>query len=360
MNSLAENILYIYLIVFISILFFDVVCIFYRKASKIKMKKTESKIQEFINKEDLKNVSLKHINKLKSKLKKTNYLIAFTNIVDLMDVNQREVYLMNLKSVFLYLTPYYERKEVILQTYFVHFLKDYSFIYSDNNNIIIKYLKECTLSSSIYLRETALKALYKIGDINYLREVFFNMNYLNINHHHKLITDGLLTFDKDVDELSKMLIEELDNYNENFKIASINYFNYKKIECQKALYDLLVKDNESKEVKISCIRYFTNVKYKGVVPLLYEFINDDRNNWEYSVVAARALSNYKSKESTEVLIKAIHSQNWFVRNNAAESLIKITSRDYLDKVISKLDDKYAIDALKYKLDINGDEVKIWV
>ena len=358
MNSLAENILYLYLIVFISILFFDVFCIFYRKANERKMTKTENKIKNLIDNENIQNLSIKHINKLKSKLKRTNYLISFTNVIERMDNEKREKYLKNLKSLFLYLTPYYEKKEIILQTYYVHFLRNYSFIYSDNNNIIIKYLKDSTISNSIYLRENALKALYNIGNISYIKEVFSNMNYLNINHHHKLITDGLLTFNKDINSLSKMLLEELKNYNENFKIACINYFSYKKIECQNDLYNLLKKDNEPKEVKIACIRYFTNVKYKEVVPILYDYLNDIENNWEYAVVAARALGTYESEDTIKVLTDALQSHNWYVRNNAAESLIKISKKENLNKLLNKLKDKYAIDALKYQLQIKGDETKI--
>ena len=76
---------------------------------------------------------------------------------------------------------------------------------------------------------------------------------------------------------------------------------------------MLVKDNESKEVKISCIRYFTNVKYKGVVPLLYEFINDDRNNWEYSVVDLE-------KEAKEGVLEVVEESNLEVASNDARAI----------------------------------------
>ena len=82
MNTLAENVLYIYLIVFVSILFFDVVCIFYRKANDKRMRKLEKKFKKLIDKEDVSNVCDKHKNKLRRKLKRTSNLISFTNVVE--------------------------------------------------------------------------------------------------------------------------------------------------------------------------------------------------------------------------------------------------------------------------------------
>lgn len=354
MNTLAENVLYIYLIVFVSMLFFDILCIFYRKANDKKMKNLEIKVQKFILKEDISNVSDKHKERLIAKLRKTSYLIAFTNVVQNMEDKNRREYLSNLKSVFLKLTPYYEKKEIILQAYYVDFLKEYSYIYSDNNNIIIKYLKDSAVSSSIYLRENALNALYIISNITYLKEVFYNMNYLNINHHIKLITDGLMKFQGDSIELSKMLIQEFDNYNENFKVACINYFGYKKVPCQEKIYDILLNENEFKEVRIACIRYFGNVIYKKVVPILYDLLND--NTYEYALVSAHTLRNYKGVQTTEVLIKALQSHNWYVRKNAAESLVIITKMDNIKKIMDKLDDKYAKEALSYQLYLREKEV----
>lgn len=354
MNTLAENILYIYLIVFVSILFFDVVCIFYRKANDSRIRKIENKLKRMIDKEDISNISSKHKSKLIRKLKRTSYLIAFTNVTESMNKKDKKTYLSNLKPVFLSITPYFEKKEVILKTYFVNFLKENSYIYSDNNNIIIKFLKDSCLSSSIFLRENALNAFYNISNITYLKEIFYNMNYLNIDHNNKLITDGLMKFNGDEIELSNMLLKEFDNYKENFKVACINYFSYKKVKCEEAIYNLLCDEDELKEVRIACIRYFGSVSYKKVVPILYDLLKNDIE--EYAVVSAYALSNYKSSDTTEVLIQALRSHNWYIRNNAASSLIKVTRIDYIKRIIDKLDDKYAKDALKYQLHLSGKEV----
>lgn len=354
MNTLAENVLYIYLIVFVSILFFDVVCIFYRKANDKRMRKLEKKFKKLIDKEDVSNVCDKHKNKLRRKLKRTSNLISFTNVVEKMDEKDREEYLSSLKVVFLSLVPYYEKRDVVLQTYFVNFLMENSYIYSDNNNIIIKYLKDCCLTPLIYLRENALNAFYNISNITYLKEIFYNMNYMNIRHNSKLITDGLMKFSGDTKDLSSMLLGEFVNYNENFKVACINYFSYKKVKCEEEIYNLLANKNENQEVRIACIRYFGSVSYKKVVPLLYDFLNDSVE--EYAVVSAHTLSNYKGADTTEALINALKSHNWYVRNNAAESLIKVIRIDYIKRIIDKLDDKYAKEALKYQLHLSGKEV----
>lgn len=355
MNSLAENILYIYLFVFLSVLGFDVACIFIRKINNKRLKNLEKKIKVFFIKNQKQIQSIKIQKKLIHKIKNINYFIAFSNVIDKMTEKSKHDCLNCLKYTFLNILPHYQKEETIRQTYFVHFLAENPYIYNDNQNNIVNYLIKCTTAPSIYLRENALNALYKIGKVEYIKEALSKMNYLNIYHHHKLITDGLLTFQGNVKSLAKALTEDFKNYKEDYQVACINYFSYKKIDCKEYLYQVLIDELESKEVRLACIRYFKNNKYEKVVPVLYHFLKNDKLNWEYAAIAASTLSNYENTETTKQLIKALTSYNWYVRNNAAMSLSVSSNNDILKLIQDNIKDKYAREALIYQMKLQRKE-----
>lgn len=356
MNILAENILSIYLLVFVSVLAFDIVTIFSRKMNDSHLAKLEFLIDEMIEEENKSHVSKEHKRVLVKKLKRINYFIAFTSVIERMEEKKRKTYLSNIRDVFVELYPYYRDSEIVKETYFVHFLSQYSNILLNDKNSLINYVINCTKSPSLYLRENALNVLYNVGNEEYIEEAFRNMNYFEIEHHHKLLTDGLLRFTGDPNDLGKMLLSEIENYRENYKVACINYFAYKRIPCREEVYKILVSSFESKEVRIACIRYFTSVPYEPVLPVLEEFLKDDKNNWEYSAVAASAMSKYPSKKVANLLVAATQSHNWYVRNNAAASLIHLTKKEKHKELIDRIDDKYAKDALRYQLHLRKEEI----
>lgn len=356
MNSLAETILYVYLIVFLFVLIFDIVTVFYRKANELRLNRLEFVLEEAIDDESGKKISLKHKRMLVRKLKRISYFIAFNRVIEQMEEKKREKYLTDIKEVFLKIYPHYRSKEIIRETYFVHFLSQYPYILEGKMRPLIAYVINCTKSNSIYLRENALNVLYNVGNESYIKEAFYYMNYLNISHHHKLITDGLLRFRGNEEKLSKMLIEEFESYTENYKVACINYFAYKRIDCKKEVYKILTTLNEDKEVRIACIRYFASVPYEEVLPVLEDLLKDDKQNWEYSAVAASTLRKYPGKKAANLLLAATQSHNWYVRNNAAASLIQLTKKEKHKELIERIEDKYAKDALTYQLHLIGEEI----
>lgn len=330
-------------------LIFDIVCIFMRKINDVHIQKLEKKVRQMIEKEDIQKLSNKHKKMLTHKLKRSGYFLAFTHVVE--ELEDKKLYLQNLKEVFFKILPHYQKVEIIRQTYFVYFLSKHSYIYESSRNQVVNFLISSTTSKSVYLRENALHTLYALGNVTYVKEAFFQMNYQGINHHHKLLTDGLLKFKGDSKSLSETFIEEFKNYNENYKVACINYFSYQKIDCKEFIYSLLSKETEEKEVRIACIRYFSNILYEPVLPLLYKLMEDDKENWEYAAITANTLKKYTSSKTNSYLENALKSHNWYVRNNAAASLIEITKKEKLEKMIQNLEDRYAIDALNYQLSL---------
>ncbi len=350
MNSLAQNVLYIYLFVFIAMTFFDVVCIFFRRANEKRLEHKEEKIKKLIEKEDINKLSSKHLKYLKRHLKKVDTFIAFSNVLKDMSEEDRKVYLPQLKPIFLKIVSSYEKADEIKQTFFAYVLAEYPYIYSDSHNQIIHYLISSTTSSSIFLREHALTALYGVGNETYVKEALQKMNFLRIKHHPKLLTDGFMKFTGNQESFVQMLEELFPSLVENYKVACINYFNYKKVPCKDFVYDLLISSNESKEVRIASIRYFGSVKLEKAKEKMYEFLKSDMKNWEYAAISASSLKNYPGKDTLNSLRESVKSRNWYVRSNSAATIINIANEKELEEML-KIDDRYARDSLHYQLNL---------
>ena len=328
---MITNIIYIYIFILLSMIIFNILCVYIRKLNDFSIVKKQKKLQLLIN-----NYNEK---KLKRKLRHISYLIAFSNC----EIDNKE----KLTTLFNKLTDIYNRKNIIEKTYFVYVLSKFSLAYK-NDNKIINFLINNSFSNSLYLSENCLKALYELDNPKYIVKTFLKMNYENCNHHYKLLSDGLLNFKGDKKELSYMFLDNYNKFNNNFRLAIINYFIRIDIDLTKEMYKILLEET-NKEVKISLLRYFGKHKYDKVKDKLIEFLNDD---YEYAIVSIQSLQNYDGLDVVESLKKSLTSSNWYVRNRAARGLINRLSKDEINKLL-KIDDKYAIDALNYQIEMRN-------
>lgn len=328
---MITNIIYIYIFILLSMIIFNILCVYIRKLNDFSIVKKQKKLQLLIN-----NYNEK---KLKRKLRHISYLIAFSNC----EIDNKE----KLTTLFNKLTDIYNRKNIIEKIYFVYVLSKFSLAYK-NDNKIINFLINNSFSNSLYLSENCLKALYELDNPKYIVKTFLKMNYENCNHHYKLLSDGLLNFKGDKKELSYMFLDNYNKFNNNFRLAIINYFIRIDIDLTKEMYKILLEET-NKEVKISLLRYFGKHKYDKVKDKLIEFLNDD---YEYAIVSIQSLQNYDGLDVVESLKKSLTSSNWYVRNRAAQGLINRLSKDEINKLL-KIDDKYAIDALNYQIEMRN-------
>ncbi len=328
---MITNIIYIYIFILLSMIIFNILCVYIRKLNDFSIVKKQKKLQLLIN-----NYNEK---KLKRKLRHISYLIAFSNC----EIDNKE----KLTPLFNKLTDIYNKKNIIEKTYFVYVLSKFSLAYK-NDNKIINFLINNSFSNSLYLSENCLKALYKLDNPKYIVKTFLKMNYENCNHHYKLLSDGLLNFKGDKKELSYMFLDNYNKFNNNFRLAIINYFIRIDIDLSKEMYKILLEET-NKEVKISLLRYFGKHKYDKAKDKLIEFLNDD---YEYAIVSIQSLQNYDGLDVVESLKKSLTSSNWYVRNRAARGLINRLSKDEINKLL-KIDDKYAIDALNYQIEMRN-------
>lgn len=206
------------------------------------------------------------------------------------------------------------------------------------------YLIKNIDNNSVYIQINILKSLAKLGN----KEYFINGLKMTINSssliHEKLLADIIYTFYKNDKSINEYLNYELDKNNNEFNKIIINHFiNTKYENASEDIYKLLIKNNSDKEVKITCIKYFSNIKYLKSKDILVTLLSD--KNWEIRAISASALKKYKSKDVIENLQKSIKDSDWYVRQNSARSLYYLVNeKDKLQSIING-EDKYASDSI---------------
>ena len=70
-------------------------------------------------------------------------------------------------------------------------------------------------------------------------------------------------------------------------------------------------------------------------------------------MAARALRSYPGEETKQTLIKALRSRNWYVRQNAAASLVDMDLSQKEIKALCSDEDRYAREMFIYVLESRG-------
>ncbi len=355
MTLSLETIIYLYLFVSFCIILFNIGCIIIRKKEAKALEKRSLNYKKLIQDHiEEKNIDSLHKEYLQKKLKKVNHLTAFHHAVTMLLKEDYEVraYLKRYEEVFIYLIQIYMTKESVYQAYFAYLMSVYRICDEKEKNFITANLLEMTKDPSLYTRENAMKALISFGNAENVVNAIKGIERLGYTYNKKMLTDDLLEFKGDHEELIKLLLENLENFDILKQVGIINYITFKsgndKIKTK--FYQLLIKEETAKDIKLAIIRFFGKFQEEKVKELLKEYIKkEDTNYWEYAAVSAFALKNYQEKEVKNILIEALSHPNWYVRKNAAISLakMKLTKND-VQKIMDKKD-KYANEILSYEL-----------
>jgi len=339
LNSLESTILYSYLIVIILLYILITIVSFWKSIKENKLQKQKKKIKDQIKKQEI--FSLKE-------LKKTNFFLLFAKSLE--EEKVEESYLKNYQPIFPSLTKKFQKKDLGFQNYYLSFLKKYPFLY-EKEETMLNYIKKSCSSSSIHLRENALRAILETKEKEEIKDALLTLNKREKVHPKKLLTENFLRYKGEMEELKTLLLEIFPGLKEDYKVACIQFFAYQELDCREFLYEILKTKKETKEVLLAGIRYFKKVKEEKVIPILYSFIEKEED-WEYKALSASTLKIYPSKKTIEVLQIALQDPNWYVRNNAAETLVNIVDKKELKNLL-EIEDFYIKRALKYQIQKQG-------
>lgn len=294
--------------------------------------------------------------------------IAFMEALQVLrerDVLLPEAYQIRLLSVFCDLCPYYRKKPSEYRAYFSYQTARLRFgdikeptaetraLQSRLADTLLGFLD----SSSVYERENACKAILSLGSCRDALSAVNRLAQMPAHINSKLLSDQLLRFAGDQQALSRALLARFAGYPVRVALSVIDYLRLLPRDAAEqtpyfsVLCGLLADANANKELRLAAIRYFRKYCYVPAFPLLIGFVaHANTQSWEYAAVAASSLIAYPCAETRGVLEDAVASPNWYVRFNAAESLISLGAD--LDKIAAGHTDAYAHTMLAYRDQVN--------
>lgn len=367
MSLNVQLLIYIYMAISVSVLIFNVVYILTdRKRAKRKegTGRQYAVLKRNLEKSaDLCELPEKYHRKLQRRLARTVNMEHFDAAMQqllLQMPKESEHYLQLIEKDFIRLADTYHRKEDIEQAYFARLVENYKIGDGREYDRLKRVLVEMMKSNSVYSRENALRALYRMGNIEAVCRAYENMSRNGIAHYGKMLTDGLLRFNGDKQALAQELWIRRSHLQQEYQLAVMRFIRMSQKGYEEEFAALIVDENEDREFRLEAIRYFRKNYYEKVRSVLLDILrNRGKLDWEYAAMAALSLENYPGKETVAVLKSALTSSNWYVRYNAAEVLVGKFKISYLElSDIYNGRDRYAREILMYmrqRYDLNSGE-----
>lgn len=289
---------------------------------------------------------------MRRRLARVNYLLAFDHFLDTReDTPALAAYLQQLQPVLLELAVVYRKREDTQAAYYCHFLARHWHRFhlapGQIQTVVFSYLEK----DSLYCRINAWKALCTFADPETLVRALLQFGRGNENQiHRKIITEALLTYPGDAEELVRRIWARFDQFSLPTQRAVLDYIRFRSGDYPQPMEQILRDPHRDQELRFAAIRYFGKYPNAGVVDILLEFLRDpDPLHWEYAAISAAALARYPGQDVVEALLQACGSPNWYVRYNASASLEAHGLP--LEAMLPVLEgsDQYAREMLSYRL-----------
>ena len=358
----VEILVYIYLFVCVALILFNITTMIVMRRRVKTDEKNTAKYRELIGREISRlssgeKVDKKHTAMLSKKMKRPEHLRLFINTVsEMYDEGSEAVraYLDSIAKIFYSLTPAYTKggDEMIEYAFFLYVLKVFCEMRGFTPKRIAHVMTGALTVSNTYVRENALRGIYSSGDVGYVTDALKALDTANIPHNVKLLTDGLLTFKGDLNELRGKLWEIYDGCGLRIKEVILDFMRFGDSEDSDRMLEIMSDPTADDELRFCCIRYFGRHPSEKAFPYIIAFAeNKDDKRWEYPSIASSILVAYPCEETVTVLKNNLFVSNWYIRYNSAESLRKLKV-DYFDVIdIVNGNDRYAREMMQYEMDL---------
>lgn len=251
-----------------------------------------------------------------------------------------EWYFREYCDVFCDAAIYYRKRPAMERALFAHLLS----VIPEKNAPGYRRLGELLLSylenSTVYCRENVLQAMYRLGNEDVLERAFKLFQENGWYHSSKLIADGMASFNGDREKLARRLWPE--KWDEEMKTALIQFMG--NLPCD--LSDLVLPELSSRngEIRFAAARYFGRHVKAEAAPLLRGIVEGEE---DAAAAAVRSLGKYPGEESRKTLMRAISSEDWYIRRNAAESLLELGLSEEEEARLLNHSDRYAREMFMY-------------
>lgn len=230
-----------------------------------------------------------------------------------------------LQNVFEHLIRSYKKKGDIERGYLAYAIEKINFTKeSFENSSIALFLINLLGDKNIYLRENSLRALCSNGCVHLILLAWRKMENTKNIHDSRLLVNILLMFKGSREELAWALWSCRKEFSPSLVLPVMKYIRLSSDSFRKEFYSILKDKNENDELRLEAVRYFRKYPYEPAREMLYEFLSEENTSeWKYSALSARTLSAYPGDETIYRLKKMMHSSNWYVSLNSAESLAMV-------------------------------------
>lgn len=298
-----------------------------------------------------------HKRVLKGKLRRTGNLIAFDwafERICVVHADLAEEYLFEMSGVFCGLLRFYLRKNEGLAAYACDFIKKYRLFRFRAMAGLLPEVFGLLEAESIYCREHALQAIYTVGDSVLVLRALQMIDHSEHFFSGKLVSHGLRCYEGDVQKLHERMLAEFEQFSPQMQRALMDYFRVSSAVCAPFAASVLADASRDCTLRCTCIRYLGEYPDVSAYPLLAQLADGSTSQkWELCATASSALGSYRSAQAVQLLRGNLHHENWYIRLNAARSLVRLgVSYAQMADLIDG-NDRYAAEILGYCLSERG-------
>ena len=356
----VEVMIYLYGAVCVSMIGFNVIYTIVLRGSQPRMQRRARRLQWGVQRQMARlergeKVEERYLRRLERKLRRVKNLIAFDRV--LRPLTQKEAdpwvqaFLTQIQPCILYLALAYQKRENMQAAYFSYFLSRYMLHKQMPIQTLQEVLLEYMAKDNLYCQVNALQALCAFGSADHILDALARQDGGKVFLHEKILTEALLSFTGDHEQLIALLWARLDTFTPHTQLGILNYIRFRTGAYTREMFELMQDPSRDKEVRLAAIRYFGRYPYPPALDPLLAFARDqDPLQWEYATVSVSALARYQGPLVIEALKEALHSANWYVRYAAAAGLEAqgASYEDLLDIVSGS--DRYAREMMTYRLE----------
>lgn len=348
-----NGVIYFYMFICIALLVYNIVYIYTSEKKKQTGIRNIARWERVLAEvwEELKltgTLSDQHVSSLKKKLKRINQLIAYHTAIEPHLTEEAVRRYMDLNhDTFQYLAAYYRQRPAMERSFFAYVMSEYHPAAKREHDPTSELLLEFMQDSTVFCRENVLKALVALGDPAPIEHAFEMFSDLEIYHHPRLISDEFMKFPGDKSNLVWRLWNRRNRFSEPLQTAIVQFATSLSEEFSEEFLKALKDNSTLLEVRFALVRYFQRYHYPNVREFLYSCVE---NQSELAIPACAALSRYPGEDTKKILTLALGNRNWYVRRNAAHSLVTLgISNEEINSLLTS-DDRYAREMMKYTLD----------
>lgn len=242
----------------------------------------------------------------------------------------------------------YQKKTDYEQAYYLYFISTFDYSKEPVSASFSEHLMSFLDSKSLYTFSNTMNVLYRIGQVNLMVMAIDKADERGKFYHKKLLLDGILASNIDLEELTVKLVGRFRQYSPHMQDCILDVFRMGKGDASGLCMELIQDTDTDEQVRYSAMRYFIKHPAPQSREFFLNILENESSVWIEQMLAIQGLSRYDDNEVYHAIKRKATSYHWHVRTNAVEYLHRQgISREELSDIL-RTQDKYASEALLYQ------------